>query len=94
MPPRFSALALLIACLAAPALAQQAAAPAARTAAPVRDEFYWLGEMNKATAVINTDEGLLDKTLTPRIAAGIVKVLQDGSQAGAKRPSSVITFEM
>ena len=43
--------------------------------APPRDQFFWLGEMNKATAVINTDEGLLDKTKTPKIAAGIVKVL-------------------
>ncbi len=24
-----------------------------------RDEFFWLGEINKASAVINTDEGLL-----------------------------------
>lgn len=61
--------------------------------APVHDEFFWLGEINKATAVINTDEGLLDKSLTPVIAAGLVKVLKDGSQPGAKRPSSVITFE-
>lgn len=66
---------------------------AAAQQAPPRDEFFWLGEMNKATAVINTDEGLLDKAMTPRIAAGIAKVLKDGSQKGARRPSSVITFE-
>lgn len=90
MQSRLSTLAFLFACCAAPALAQQPAAPAPPA---VRDEFYWLGEMNKATAVINTDEGLLDKTLTPRIAAGLVKVLRDASQPGAKRPSSVITFE-
>lgn len=62
-------------------------------AAPGRDEFFWLGEINKATAVINTDEGLLDKALAPRIAAGLAQVLRDGGQPGAKRPSSVITFE-
>lgn len=61
--------------------------------APARDEFFWLGEINKATAVINTDEGLLDKAMTPRIAAGISKVIKDGSLPGGKRPSSVITFE-
>jgi len=61
--------------------------------APLRDEFFWLGQMNKATAVINTDEGLLDKSLTARVTAGITKVLKDGSQPGGKRPSSVITFE-
>ena len=60
---------------------------------PPRDEFFWLGQMNKATAVINTDEGLLDKAVAPRLAGGIVKVLNDGNQPGGKRPSTVITFE-
>jgi argininosuccinate lyase len=77
-------LALLILVHAAPAGAQQASN---------RDEFFWLGEINKATAVINSDEGLLEKAMVPRIAAGISKVLKDGSQPGAKRPSTVITFE-
>jgi argininosuccinate lyase len=61
--------------------------------AGVRDEFFWLGEINKATAVINTDEGLLDKAVAPRVAGGIAKVIQDGNRPGGKRPSSVITFE-
>ena len=64
----------------------------AQKAAP-RDQFFWLGEINKATAVINTDEGLLDKSKTPNIAAGIVKVLEDGAKPGAKRPFRVIDFE-
>jgi argininosuccinate lyase len=61
--------------------------------APVRDEFYWLGQMNKATTVINSEEGLLDKAMVPKIAAGIVKVLQDGEQPGGRRPATVISFE-
>jgi argininosuccinate lyase len=61
--------------------------------APPRDEFFWLGQMNKATLVINTDEGLLDKALAPKIAAGVAKVIDDGAKSGAKRPSSVISFE-
>lgn len=75
---------VVIATQAAPAMAQQAAG---------RDEFFWLGEMNKATAVINTEEGLLDKALAPGIAAGIARVLQAGNQPGGKRPSTVIMFE-
>ena len=67
--------------------------PAVAQQAGPRDQFFWLGEMNKATAVINTDEGLLDKSMAPRIAAGIAKVIKDGGQANAKRPSTVITFE-
>lgn len=58
-----------------------------------RDEFFWLGEINKATAVINTEQGLLDKAAAPRIAAGIDRVIRDGNQPGGKRPSTVITFE-
>lgn len=69
---------------ALPAIAQQA---------EVRDEFFWLGEMNKATAVINTDEGLLEKSMAPRIANGIAQVIKAGNQAGGKRPSTVISFE-
>jgi argininosuccinate lyase len=77
-------LALLILAQAAPASAQQQNS---------RDEFYWLGEINKASAVINSQQGLLDKTEVPHIAAGLAKVINDGNQPGAKRPSTVITFE-
>ena len=59
----------------------------------VRDDFFWLGQINKATAVINTDEGLLDKSLTPLVYKGISQVLSDGDKPGGKRPSLVITFE-
>ncbi|MFC0407458.1 lyase family protein [Roseomonas elaeocarpi] len=70
-----------------------AATPAPAAAHPVRDEFYWLGEINKASTVINTDEGLLDRALTPRIAAGLDTVLRAGDRPGGKRPVLVITFE-
>ncbi|MCM2452182.1 lyase family protein [Agrobacterium vitis] len=69
------------------------AIPASAADRQVRDEFFWLGEMNKATAVINTDEGLLDKSLATAIAAGLAKVIDDGNRPNAKRPSTVITFE-
>jgi len=67
--------------------------PASAQTAPKRDEFFWLGEINKASAVINTDEGLLDPAFAPRIAAGLEKVLEAGDQPNGKRPTLVITFE-
>jgi argininosuccinate lyase len=67
--------------------------PAIAQKVPTKDEFFWLGEINKASAIINADEGLLDRAMAPRIAAGIAKVIHDASQPGAKRPSTVITFE-
>lgn len=83
-------LAALVASCALPAAAEQ---PAAERKPPPRDEFFWLGEMNKASTVINSEAGLLDKALAPRIAAGIARVIEAGNQPGAKRPSTVITFE-
>ena len=81
--------ALLLAALALPAHAQQPAPPKE----PVRDEFFWLGEINKASTVINAEQGLLDRALAPKLARGIAKVIETGNQPGAKRPSTVITFE-
>ena len=52
-----------------------------------RDEFFWLGEMNKATAVINSEEGLLDKAVTPKIARGIEEVITNGSWNGCHHAS-------
>ncbi|WP_435171584.1 argininosuccinate lyase [Falsirhodobacter sp. 1013] len=80
-----SALAGILAiCLPGFALAQSA---------ELRDSFFWIGEINKASAVINSEEGLLDPALTPGIAAALVQVLEDGNKPDAKRPQSVITFE-
>ncbi len=76
----------------AAAPAGPAAAAKAPAAAP-RDEFFWLGEINKASAVINIDEGLLDKSFASTAYAGISKVLADGNRPGGKRPRLVITFE-
>lgn len=78
---------------AEPSAAAKPATASSMAAQPIRDPFFWLGEMNKATAVINTDEGLLDKAMGARLAAGVAKVINDGNQPGAKRPATVITFE-
>lgn len=59
----------------------------------VRDEFYWLGEINKATTVINTDERLLDKNVVQRIARGLQNVIDEGNKQGGVRPKEVIKFE-
>ncbi len=83
-------LAALVAGCALPAAAQQAA-PERKS--PPRDEFFWLGQINKASTVINSQEGLLDKALAPKIAKGIARVIEAGNQPGGKRPSTVITFE-
>ncbi len=58
-----------------------------------RDNFYWLGQINKATDVINTEQGLLTPEQGQRFAKTIAKVLEQGERPGAARPNVVITFE-
>ena len=61
--------------------------------AAVRDNFYWLGQINKATAVINTEEHLLTPEQGQRFARGIEAVLEQGEKPNGARPNLVITFE-
>ncbi|KAK1478901.1 argininosuccinate lyase [Colletotrichum cuscutae] len=60
---------------------------------PGRDTYYWLGEINKASAVINSSECLLEQDVARRISRGLQKLLDSGDEPGAPRPSLVITFE-
>lgn len=74
------------------ALSTLLSASTAWASAP-RDNFYWLGQINKASDVINTTEGLLTPEEGHRFAKGIARVLQEGEKKGAPRPSNVVAFE-
>ena len=63
------------------------------TEAAKRDNFFWLGQINKATAVINTEEKLLTPEQGHRFARGIEAVLEQGDKPDGARPNVVITFE-
>ena len=43
------------------------------------DNFYWLGQINKATIIINTDEGLLDKKYSADFAKALQTVIHNGN---------------
>lgn len=79
--------------IAAALISWAVAAPASAQTPPRHDEFYWIGQINKASTVINSEEGLLDPALAPRIAAGLDTMLKAAEKPGAKRPTLVITFE-
>lgn len=59
----------------------------------VRDEFFWLGEMNKATIVINSKQGLLPKEIAKEAARAVREVLDDGAADPTKKAKTYITFE-
>ncbi|KIX16628.1 argininosuccinate lyase [Paracoccus sp. 228] len=61
--------------------------------APTRDEFFWLGQMNKASLVINSQEGLLDPALAPDIADALTQMIAAGDAPDGERPRTVISFE-
>ncbi|WP_211242325.1 argininosuccinate lyase [Paracoccus gahaiensis] len=60
---------------------------------PERDEFFWLAQMNKASLVINSQEGLLDPDLAPGIAEALREVIEAGDAPDGERPRTVISFE-
>lgn len=43
------------------------------------DNFYWLGQINKASIIINTDEGLLDKKYSADFAKALQTVIHNGN---------------
>ena len=59
----------------------------------VRDEFFWLGEINKATLVINSRQGLLPMPIAEEAAKALREVLADGDADPTKRAKTYITFE-
>ena len=59
----------------------------------VRDEFFWLGEINKATLVINSRQGLLPMPIAKEAAKALREVLADGDADPTKRAKTYITFE-
>ena len=59
----------------------------------MRDEFFWLGQMNKATIVTNSKIGLLSEELAKKAAKGVQTVLDAGDADPANRVSRVIQFE-
>jgi argininosuccinate lyase len=80
------AAALAMATLAASAWAQKA--PRA-----VHDNFYWLGEFNKASTVMVVEQGIVPRTLGAKIADGVAKVIADGEKPGAQRPGDYLQYE-
>ena len=68
-------------------------AMSAPTAAQQHDPFYWLGEINKASAVMVVERGIVPPALGGKIADTIRRVLGEGERPGAVRSGNYLIIE-
>jgi len=65
----------------------------APAAAEQHDPFYWLGEINKASAVMVVERGIVPKPLGTGIADAVRRVLAAGERPGAVRSGNYLIVE-
>lgn len=57
------------------------------------DQFYWLNKINKASAVMLLEEGIISKDIASTLARGVDHAVRQADSEGGKRPSDVLQIE-
>ena len=64
------------------------------SAQSIHDDFYHLGEINKASIVMLAEGGLVPSGLAETIASGIRKVISEHRSLDTPRSSDYLVFEL
>jgi argininosuccinate lyase len=59
----------------------------------MRDPFFWLSEINKASAVMVVEQGIVPAALGATIAKAVAQVIANGDTAGAPRTGNYLIME-
>lgn len=70
-----------------------AGSAADQPARPPHDNFYFLGEMNKASTVMVVESRIVPPDLGKKIAIAVDQVIRNGDLPGAKRPADYLQYE-
>lgn len=57
------------------------------------DQFYWLNKINRASALMLTEEGIVDPAMGRELARGVAATIDQAGKPGGKRPSDVLQIE-
>jgi argininosuccinate lyase len=57
------------------------------------DQFYLINEVNKASLVMLTEEGVVSKPIAKKIAQGVASMGEQANQATGKRPADYLQIE-
>ncbi|MCY7389396.1 MAG: argininosuccinate lyase, partial [Burkholderiales bacterium] len=57
------------------------------------DQFFWVNKINKASAVMLTEEKILTPEMGQKIAKGASHAIAQAKQPGGKRPADVLQIE-
>jgi argininosuccinate lyase len=57
------------------------------------DQFYWLGKINRASAVMLAEEKIVAPDMARKLAKGVNFAIEQAARPGGKRPSDVLQIE-
>ncbi|MGO1767365.1 argininosuccinate lyase [Advenella sp. S44] len=75
------------------AIAKPASSKATSKNDEKEDQFYWLGKINKASAVMLTEEKIVDPKMGAKLARGVAFSLAQSETPEGKRPKDVLQIE-